>query len=135
MKLNEIKQTFSGEVDLMEGVIPPQISMTLEQVIRDGKVTNNVQYFIIAGLVEMFKNGGPSRWPRDINSYPMSTSAAIIEEVKELQEEDAVNISIWLLNELQGLATFESNPHAAVDYFHPQMGITQWMELVTKKQR
>ena len=59
MYLNEIKKVNDGYANLNEGIIPVHLTMTLGQVVRDGKVTNNVQHFIIAGLIEMFKNGGP----------------------------------------------------------------------------
>ena len=130
MRLNEIKN-LGKDFDLSEGVIPCHILMTLEQIIRDGKVTNNVQNFIVAAMIEMFKNGGPTRWPRDLNAYEMSTSAELIEAVKQFTPEDAVGISVWLLNELQRTANFETNPCA---YANPQLDPVAWLRYVLKKQ-
>jgi hypothetical protein len=131
MKLNEIKQVNAGEYDLKEGVIPVHITMALEHVIRDGKVTNPVQHFIMAGLAAMFKNGGPSRWPRDLNEYGMTTNAELIESVKKLSDTESVNLASWLYNELQAPATFESNPYT---YANPQMHMLDWVRWVLKKQ-
>lgn len=131
MKLNEIKTVLKGEVDLKEGVIPVHITMTLEQVVRDGGITNNVQYFIMAGLIEMFKNGGPTKWPRELRPYEMTTSAALIESVKNLAPEQAAGMAVWLLNALQVPANFEANPFACSN---PQMDTVEWVKWVLSRQ-
>jgi len=131
MKLNEIKTVNQGEYDLSEGVIPVHITMTLEQVISAGKVTNSVQHFIMAGLVSMFKNGGPSRWPRDLNSYAMATGSDLIEAVKSLSDADAVEMATWMINELQNPVNFETQPCPCSN---PQMHVVDWMRWVLKKQ-
>ena len=130
MRLNEIKNVIHGTVDLAEGVIPPHLSMTLGQVIRDGKITNNVQYFVIAGLTSMFKECGPTRWPRDLNDYSMSTSSDFIDAVKSLSDAEAVQISEWLCCRLNQPVDFETNPYAN----NPMLNITDWMRLVIKHQ-
>lgn len=130
MKLNEVKPVVAGEIDLSEGVIPVHITMTLEQVIRDGGITNNVQYFIMASLIEMFKNGGPYRWPRELNSYEMTTSSEIIEQVKSFTPELAVQTANWLCNVLRVPASFEAKPFAC----NPAMSVVDWMNLVLKHQ-
>ena len=129
MKLNEIKTVNDGYTNLNEGVIPVHLTMTLGQVVRDGKVTNNVQHFIIAGLIEMFKNGGPHRWPRDLNSYEMATSSELIEAVKSFKDEEATAISAWLINCLNSTAMFENNP-----FVNPQLNTVEWMKWVLSKQ-
>jgi hypothetical protein len=134
MKLNEIKEVVKGEVDLAEGVIPVHISLTLEQVIRDGKISNNVQYFVIAALVEMFKNGGPTRWPRDLNDYSMSTNAELIEGVKQLSDKEAVAVAVWLCESLIRPVEFEKNPFAANPFSNPALNVVDWMRFVIKKQ-
>lgn len=132
MKLNEIKQLESGEVDLKEGVIPVHITMTLEQVIREGKITNNVQTFIMAGLVDMFKGGGPYRWPRDFNLYGASTwgtSSDMIEAVRALQPSEQSQIAQWLLERIVNIAGYESDPFC----HNPQMDVASWMKMVLVK--
>lgn len=130
MKLNEIKPTLEGDYKLDEGVIPVHVTMLLEQVIRDGKVTNNVQHFVLAGLIEMFKNGGPYRWPRELNTYEMTTSADLIESVKTLAPEQAVQISSWLLGALHRTASYESSPYAATK----PMSTVEWVQWVLSRQ-
>ena len=130
MKLNEIKTVNYGEYDLTEGVIPAHISMTLEQVITAGKVTNSVQHFIMAGLVSMFKDGGPSRWPRDLNSYAMATSSELVESIKKLGDSESTQLAQWLLIELMRPATFESQP-----YINPHMQTVEWVQWVLHRQK
>lgn len=109
MKLNEIKRVTEGTVSLTEGVIPVHLTMTLDQIVDEGRVTNSVQYFTLAGLINMFKDGGPYRWPRDINSYEMATGADIIEAVKTLSDAESVNIATWLRQALEKPGSFETN--------------------------
>ena len=131
MKLNELKTVSEGEYNLAEGVIPIHLTMTLEQVISAGRVTNNVQHFIMAGLIGMFKDGGPHRWPRDLNSYPMATGSDVLEAVKAFSPEESVEIATWLLSSLQNPATYETNPYACGS---TQMSITDWVKWVLKRQ-
>jgi len=129
MKLNEIKQVMKGEYDLTEGVIPVHLTMTLEQVISAGKVTNNVQHFIMAGLIGLLKDGNLARWPRDINAYPMNTNAAVIEAVKNLTPQESVEMATWLLSCLKETEAFESNC-----YMNQSMDYIDWMKWVLRRQ-
>ena len=113
MKLNEIKQIGQDVVNLQEGVIPVHVSMTLDQIINDGKITNSVQTFVLGGLIEMFKDGGPFKWPRELNAYGMSTlgaSADMIDAVRSLSPQEQVQIAEWLQVQLADIAGYESNP-------------------------
>jgi hypothetical protein len=130
MKLNEIKTAISKEYNLLEGVIPYHLTMTLEQVISDGGITNNVQYFIMGGLISMFKDGGPYRWPRDLNPYSMTTSSEIIDALKTLSDLEAVELASWLLDKLQTPASFESNPYVCPS----SIDTVDWIKWVLKKQ-
>lgn len=129
MKLNEVKN-LGTDFNLCEGTIPVHLTMTLEQVITSGRVTNNVQHFIMAGLINMFKEGGPYRWPRDLMTYSMATGSEIIEAVKTLSDSEAVEMAQWLLNELQTPASFESNPWVCPS----PTDAVGWMKWVLKKQ-
>ncbi len=130
MLLNEIKPVLSKDVDLKEGVIPLHLTMLLQQVVADGGVTNNVQYFVMAGLVEMFKNGYATRWPRELNSYEMCTNAELIEQVKSLAPQDAVALAVWLDSALKVPANYENQSCC----YRPQMDTLSWVKYVLKKQ-
>lgn len=128
MKLNEIKTVMQGEYSLTEGVIPIHLQMTLEQIVSSGKVTNNVQYFILAGLASMFKDGGPFRWPRDLNAYPMATGSAMLEAVKGLTPSEAAGLAAWLLEQLGAVSEYEASKGSQ------DQRISDWIRYVLKKQ-
>jgi hypothetical protein len=132
MRLNEINNKIEGEVDLLEGVIPVHLTMTLEQVVRAGKITNNVQTFIMADLMSLFREGTSYRWSRDINSYPMNASADMINLVRDLPNEEVTALASWLLEALQVPASYESNPFAQM--CNPQLSPVEWMKWVLKRQ-
>jgi hypothetical protein len=129
MRLNEIKQVNAGEYNLAEGVIPVHVLMTLEQVISAGQITNSVQNFIMAGLISMFKDGGPTRWPRDLNAYAMATSSDLVEAVRGMSATETVDMAKWLLEKLAIPATFESNP-----FCNNAMQTNEWVKWVLSKQ-
>jgi hypothetical protein len=129
MKLNEIKTVNVGEYDLSEGVIPVHLSMTLDQIIDAGKITNSIQTFTLGGLLSMFKDGGPLRWPRDLNTYAMTTSSDVIDAVKNLSDSEAVEMAEWLKQQLVKPVEFETDPQMS-----PQTDIVKWMRYVLKKQ-
>ena len=132
MRLNEINQQFDGEVNLLEGVIPVHLTMTLEQVVRAGKITNNVQTFIIADLLSLFREGTTYRWPREINSWPMNAPADMINMVRGMTNEESVELATWLLEALKQPANYESNPFAQM--CNPQLSPAEWMKWVLRKQ-
>lgn len=131
MKLNEVKPVLDGMYNLSEGVIPVHLTMTLEQVVAAGRVTNVVQHMILAGLTSMFKDGGPAQWPRDLNSYSMCTSSDMLEAVKLLTPAESVDLASWLIEMLNKPATFESNPYACSQ---PEMSTAEWVRWVTRRQ-
>jgi hypothetical protein len=130
MKLNEIKNVTKGGHYLGEGVIPIHITMTLEQIIDAGKVTNNVQYFVMASLISHFKNGSSLRWPRDLNSYSMNANAAMIDAVKNLTPEESVEMANWLLDSLNQSAKAE----AQKQYVNQDLDTIDWVKWVLRRQ-
>jgi hypothetical protein len=118
-----------GEMEmLMEGVIPPHVTMTLEQVVNAGKITNPVQTFLLANLITMFKNGGLDRWPRTLNS---NTPAGedVIEAVRSLSDHESVDLAKWMIAALQVPATFEARPSP---FFSPDAKPADWVRWVTR---
>ena len=132
MRLNEINNKLEGEVDLLEGVIPVHLTMTLEQVVRAGKITNNVQTFTMANLMSLFREGTTYRWSRDINPYPSNATSDMINLVRGLPNEEVVSLASWLLEALQVPASYESNPFAQM--CNPQLSPVEWMKWVLKRQ-
>jgi len=136
MKLNEIKPVINDLVDLKEGVIPPHITMTLGQIVDDGKITNPVQIYILGAMLEMFKNGQSTQWPRQLNSYSMVTSSDLIEAIKTLDSESTAKFAQWVLNELQVMGTYESQMGVTcrAPCVNPHMNPVEWVKHVLAAQ-
>lgn len=117
MKLNEIKTVLSGDVELREGIIPIHLSMTLERIIKDGKVTDSFQYTVLAGLVHMFKDGIHHRWPRDMRAYICSDSQ-LLDELKALSSEDHVALAKYALAQMGDIASYETSPATLIDWIN-----------------
>jgi hypothetical protein len=120
-----------GEMEMLkEGVIPPHVSMTLDQVVNAGKITNPVQTFLLANLIGMFKDGGLDRWPRELTSHYQSRSD-VIEAVRSLKDNEIVDLAKWMIAALQVPENFEARPSP----FHsPQANAASWVQWVTRKQ-
>ena len=103
--------------------------MTLERVISAGKLTNNVQTYVIAGLVDMYKFGGPSIWPRDLTS--MSTDSTKIDLVRSLSDGEVAKLAASLLGLLQSPASHTSTISMCTN---PQMALNDWVSWVLKRQ-
>jgi hypothetical protein len=134
MRLNEIKQVVAGEVNLLEGVIPVHLTMTLEQVVKAGKLTNNVQTFTLAHLAALFKHGGPYKWPRELNPYAAhgGTSSDMIAAVRSLTNEEVASLAAWLLEQLQGIASYEARPFKTCAA--PHEAPEAWLRYVLSRQ-
>ena len=129
MLLNEIKMLNVDPLQVTEGIIPVHISMTLQQIIDAGKVTNSVQTFILAELSNMFKQGGPHRWPRDLKPYGAETPSVMIDAIRGLSDSEAVDLAQWFLVKLEEVSNFETNP-----YTKPEMDTQQWVRWVLSRQ-
>jgi hypothetical protein len=128
MKLHELRD-IGGMVELKEGIIPPHISMTLDQVVTAGKITNPVQKFMMANLVNMFKNGGPNRWPRELNGSQAGTE--VIDAIGTLSDTEQIDLAKWLLQALQEVADYDNT--AQCPYHSPEAKTADWAKWVSRK--
>lgn len=115
---------------LEEGVIPPHITMTLQQIIDAGKFTNSVQIYILGSMLELFKSGEVNRWPREMNNYSMTVSSDFIDEIKALPDADVVLFTEWVLIQLAQAANYEAYKQCP----QPEMTTAEYITHVTKKQ-
>ena len=126
MKLNEIKNIKAAPIN--ESSIPPHISMPLARILDDGKVTDSVQLFTLAGLINMFKYG-TMPWPRNF-SFEFSVGADQIEAVKKLSDAEKVEITKWVLQQLMVSSSYEEQQRC----INPNEPLSNWIKLVAKKQ-
>lgn len=125
MKLSEIKNTSAKTIN--ESVIPVHVSMPLARILDDGKITDNVQLFTLAGLIDMFKNGTPP-WPRN-HSFEFAVGSDQLDAVKKLSETEIKEVTQWVLQQLSISGSYESIPRCS-----SSMSISDWIKLVIKKQ-
>lgn len=112
---------------LTEGVIPPHISMPLDQIISDGNVTNNAQIFLLASLTNLFKVHDVHTWNHELNSYEAATGADDIEAIKKLSPHEHVELAKWLNLRLKTAAEYWEKP--ACD----SNKLEDWIRLVLRK--
>lgn len=112
----------------LESQGPAPAAYTLEQIIRDGKVTNPYQLHILARVSEFFKNGLKSlnlefEGPMDFNSA--ATSVKVIEALKGLAPSEHVQLAMYLKDCITaGECALRAN----------QLDLVKWIHFVLQKQ-
>jgi len=130
MKLFEFKK-IEGEYNLLEGVIPFHVSMPLAWILRDGGITNNVQYFILGAMVEFLKNKGSHRWPREMMAYEMCTNDELLTTLKTTAPEQIVTLTQFVLDRLNTIGEYEAHPLCCM----PRATTQEWINLVHQHQK
>ena len=88
MKLREVIPT--NQISLTEGHVDPSILMNMDNIIRDGKVTNNMQNIYMARMIEMLKYGS---FQKTSNWNEVETPASIMQFVKKLPAHESVELA------------------------------------------
>lgn len=124
MKLTEIIPT--NQSIITEGHVDPSVLMNIDNVIRDGKVTNNMQNIYMAKMIEMLKYGN---FQRVHNWNEIETPARIMAFVKGLPATEAVAMAkkfkeLLYVKDLDLLNKF----------YDPQLELAMWQKLVLQHQ-
>ncbi len=85
MKLKEIFSNTPSKI--FEGQVDINTLMSIDNIIRDGKITNNLQNLQLARMIEMLKY---NNFQKLSNWNEVETPAAIMQYVKNLSSEDVV---------------------------------------------
>lgn len=116
------------EIAITEGQGPVPVKLTLAEIIKDGKVTNSYQTFVLAWLSEFFKNGMKSislDLEGPISFGSAATSTNVQTALKSLSPEDQVLLAQYLMDCIdQG----ESALHAR------EMDVIEWQKYVLQRQ-
>lgn len=109
-----------------EGYGEQLVALTLEEIIKAGKVTNPYQTFVLCWLSEHFRNGTKPLAPglRPPGSLG-ATSSAVVESIKALSPEEAVTLAQFLKDCIN-----VSDPKA----WGSDLAVADWMKFVLKKQ-
>ena len=110
----------------MQGPVP--VTLTLDEVIKAGKVTNHYQVYVLSWLSEFFRMGYKSASLQLENPVVIgsdTTKTANIQAIKEMAPEDQVRLAQFLKDSIAfGEALIKGK----------DMDIVSWMRFVTQKQ-
>ena len=113
----------------LEAQGPVSVGLTLDEIIRAGKVTNPYQTFVLGWLSEFFKNGLKSadlQLESPIDFESKATSTTVVSALKAMEPADAVALAQYLKD------CIKAGECALHD---KKMDIVEWMRFVLAKQR
>lgn len=103
-----------------------QVILTLEEVIKAGKVTNPYQTFVLSWLSEQFRTGVKPAAPGLRNPGSLgATSTAIVESIKALSPEESVTLAKFLKDCMEAAI-----PMA----WGSDLCVADWLKFVLRKQ-
>lgn len=110
-----------------EGFGEQVVVLTLDEVIRAGKVTNPYQNFVLCWLSEHFRDGVKPASPGLRNPGSVgATSTEVVESIKALTPEESVKLAQFLkdcMNTAQPMA------------WGSDLCVADWLKFVLQKQR
>lgn len=114
---------------LAEAQGPVNNTLTLDEIIRDGKVTNPYQIYVLGWLSEFFKNGLKSaalQLENPIDFESRATHTDVVEYLKNMAAETQVQLAQYLKDCIEaGESALHDHPSTIVD----------WMRFVVHKQK
>lgn len=119
MKLNELKPI------LNEGLVPIEILMMLNNVIKAGKITDNAQTVLMANLVQMLRYKTPDK-VRYIREHPAQRD--VYDTIKDLEPIYQVNLADWLYQQMS-MAELYDQPICCRN-----MNTLDWVKYILRKQ-
>lgn len=94
--LNEVNKISNVDL-LVEGMVSPEILMILQNVVKDGKITDLVQTVFMAKLMDVILDSRKNTIP---DLFPVMTSTDKMNFIKMLEPEDQVNMANYYINVL-----------------------------------
>lgn len=128
MNLLRTVVTLNDPVVVAEQHSPQLVDLTLNEIIRDGKVTNHYQIFVLSHLSGFFKDGLKSvdlQLENPITYESGATDAQQIAEIKALSDAEHVTLAQYLSD---CIVAGESALHDC------NSTVTDWMRFVLRKQ-
>ena len=117
--VNYKKQFNEGQVDI-------NILMSIDNIIRDGKVTNNLQNVQLCRMIEMLKYGNFQKLQ---NWNEVQTPAKIMEYVKALPSHEAVDLAKKFKDLL-----YVKDKDLLNKFYDPQLELAMWQRFVCSHQ-
>lgn len=114
------------EKSIIEGQVDINILMSVDNIIRDGKVTNSLQNVQLARMIEMLKYGNFQKLQ---DWYEVETPAKIMEYVKNLPAHDAV----CLAKKFKELL-YVKDRDLLNKFYDPQLELAMWQKFILSHQ-
>lgn len=114
---------------LVDSQGPVPVKMTLDEIIKAGKVTNPYQIFVLGWLSEFFKDGLKSaklELENPITFNSGATSTAVVDGLKGMSPENQVQLAQYLKD------CIDAGESALA---HKDLSIVDWMRYVTQAQK
>ena len=127
MKLHRSISTIE-QYGITEAQGPVPVMLTLDEIIKAGKVTNPYQTYVLGWLSEFFKNGLKSASLELENPVPFesgATSTVVVDELKSLLPAHQVSLAQYLKD---CVVAGECALH------HKDLDVGEWIRFVTRKQ-
>lgn len=131
MRISEIAQS-KIEQDLREGRMDPNVVLSLQNVVKAGKITNTFEKICMARLLEFFKNGNFYRGGTNENNFfdPFtSTSKELLDTIQHLEAKDAVALATKLLE-----LCYVKDRDMLASYCNATQENIAWIKFVTSRE-
>lgn len=127
MKLHR-EVSIAQSLGLAEAQGPVSVTLSLDEIIKAGKVTNPYHIYVLGWLSEFFKNGLKSidlELESPISFESGATSSAVVDSLKSMSPENQVQLAVYLKD---CIAQGESALH------QKDLSIADWMAYVVQRQ-
>jgi hypothetical protein len=121
MKLSELKSLHEGRVD-------PNVVLSIDNVIRNQKLTNHFETIVLARLLEFFKNGEFYKSSNFFDPF-VSTSKELLDVIRNLETSDLVALA----TKLRELIEVKDKDELAA-YANTTQEAIAWVQWATKRE-
>jgi hypothetical protein len=118
--------------ELTEGRVDPNVVLSLQNVVKAGKITNTFEKICMARLIEFFKNGSFYRGGTNENNFfdPfVSTSKELLDTIQNLDAKDACALAAKLLE-----LCFIKDRDMLAHYCNNTQETLAWIKFVTSRE-
>jgi hypothetical protein len=113
---------------LLEGRVDPNVSLSLANIIRCGKICDTFQAIVLARLLEFFKNGSFYKENNFFNPF-VSTSKELLDTLRNLDPKDAVALA----QKMQELLEIKDKD-LLYTFANPTQETIAWIKWVTSRE-
>jgi hypothetical protein len=113
---------------MIEGMVEPNVMMSVQNIIKNGKATNTFEYIVVARLLQLLKNGDfyKESNPLEVN---MSTSKDVLDTLRALDPLDMVTVAKQLLDLL-----ISKDKDEFYYLVNPAQEFAEWLKLVRSRE-